>query len=95
MSINIQTIFAKIGHSERVPLVKERYLMTKLFNSASCCKIIASCKTLIGLQFTVDYSFNLLQYVFDLRFLFLTANFFLLMSPIKFCIFQRLPQHKS
>jgi hypothetical protein len=40
MSINIQTIFAKIGHSERVPLVKERYLMTKLFNSASFCKIM-------------------------------------------------------
>ena len=59
MSINIKTIFGKIGHSDRVPLVKERYLMTKLFNSASCCKIIASCKTLIGLQFTVDYSFNL------------------------------------
>ena len=71
----VETIFDKIGHSDRVPLVKERYLMTKLFNSASCCKIIASCKTLIGLQFTVDYSFNLSQYGFDFRFLFLTASF--------------------
>ena len=90
----LKTIFDKIGHSDRVPLVKERYLMTKLFNSASCCKIIASCKTLIGLQFTVDYSFNLSQYGFDFRFLFLTAKVFLLMSKmssIKFRIFQRLP----
>ena len=88
-----KTIFDKIGHSDRVPLVKERYLMTKLFNSASCCKIMASCKTLIGLQFTVDYSFNLSQYGFDFRFLFLTAKVFLLMSKmssIKFRIFQRL-----
>ena len=89
----LKTIFDKIGHSDRVPLVKERYLMTKLFNSASCCKIMASCKTLIGLQFTVDYSFNLFQYIFDFRFLFLTAKVFLLMSKmssIKFRIFQRL-----
>ena len=90
MSINIKTIFGKIGHSDRVPLVKERYLMTKLFNSASCCKIIASCKTLIGLQFTVDYSSNLSQYGFDFRFFFSTAKVFLLMSSIKFRIFQRL-----
>ena len=89
----LKTIFDKIGHSDRVPLVKERYLMTKLFNSASCCKIMASCKTLIGLQCTVDYSFNLFQYGFDFRFLFLTAKVFLLMSKmssIKFRIFQRL-----
>ena len=89
----LKTIFDKIGHSDRVPLVKERYLMTKLFNSASCCKIMASCKTLIGLQFTVDYSFNLFQYIFDFRFLFLTAKVFFLMSKmssIKFRIFQRL-----
>ena len=98
MSINIKTIFGKIGHSDRVPLVKERYLMTKLFNSASCCKIIASCKTLIGLQFTVDYSFNLSQNGFDYRFLFLTAKVFLLMSKmssIKFRIFQRLCTYHS